>query len=221
MADTISFPYTTESGAYGSTLSNTYEWYVQWYQYPTITDTMKSSNAYMTINSITQNANDTVTLNISIYSQNAITRTGTSRYTASTFTFISQPTIQLYNQNLGTSITVYNSAISTTVADNGSGTAVSSSITHSATVNVSVPSTWFESDNTAWYFTISDKLTISDVSATLTNTKTFATFNVETLMSVWVCKGVKLPDGYTVLDYIESNGTQYINTGISHDNSKA
>ena len=141
MANTISFPYTTESGAYGSTLSNTYEWYVQYYQYPTVTDTMKSSNAYMTINSITQNTDDTITLNISIYSQNAITRTGTSGYTASTFTFISQPTIQLHNQSLGTSVTVYNSAISTTVADNGSGTTVSSSITHSSTVNVSIPST--------------------------------------------------------------------------------
>ena len=153
-------------------------------------------------------------MNISVYSQNAITRTGTSGYTASTFTFISQPTIQLHNQNLGTSISVYNSAISTTVADNGSGTTVSSSITHSTTVNISVPSTWFESDNTAWYFTISDKLTISDVSATLTNTKTFSVFNVETLMSVWVCKGVNLPDGYTILDYIESTGTQYIDTGF-------
>lgn len=412
MANVISLPYSTSSGTYGSTLSNTYQWYVQWYQYPTITDTMKSSNAYMKINSIKKNSfikknlqegythvkyiestgtqyidtqyipnsntriimdfqstqvpsgwfgffssrdgssnsyanqfalwmnssgvfrsnyytdtgiyldssisstgrhiidhnknivtmddvvvathtattfngtynlflfaghtggtmelpssmklysckiydndilirdyvpcvnangiaglydlvnhvfyqnsgsgnfiideneSDDITANISIYSQNAITRTGTNGYTASTFTFKSQPTILLYNKTLGTSIPIYNVALTTTVADNGTGATVSSSITHSSTINVNIPESWFEEENRYWYFTISDILTIVDTSSTLTNTKTFETFVVDALYDVFVRKDVKLPDGYAMLSYIEGTGTQYIDTGF-------
>lgn len=155
-----------------------------------------------------------VNVNISIYSKNAITRTGTSGYTCSTFTFKSQPTILLHNKTLGESVEVYNMALTTTVADNGSGTAVSGSIVHASTLDVTVPSSWFIEENRQWYFTISDLITIVNTGVTHTNTKTFDTFVVDALYNVWVKKSISLPDGYTQLKYIESTGTQYVDTGF-------
>lgn len=160
-------------------------------------------------------ANDNgVNVNISIYSKNAITRTGTSGYTCSTFTFKSQPTILLNNKTLSESIEVYDMALTTTVADNGAGTAVSGSIVHASTLDVTVPSSWFIEENRQWYFTISDLITIVDTGVTHTNTKTFNTFVVDALYNVWVKKSISLPDGYTQLKYIESTGTQYVDTGF-------
>lgn len=160
-------------------------------------------------------ANDNgVNVNISIYSKNAITRTGTSGYTCSTFTFKSQPTILLHNKTLGESVEVYDMALTTTVADNGSGTAVSGSIVHASTLDVTVPSSWFIEENRQWYFTISDLITIVNTGVTHTNTKTFDTFVVDALYNVWVKKSISLPDGYTQLKYIESTGTQYVDTGF-------
>lgn len=186
MADTITLPYTTESGTYGTTFSSTYTWYVPYYQYPTNVSKITSS-AYMKINSFAPNG-DIVDVNITIYSKNAITRTGTSGYTCSTFTFKTQPTIKLNNVALGTSIELYNMALTTTVGDNGSGTAVSGSITHSATLTISVPRTWFLIENSQWNFSISDVITIVDTSATHTNNKTFASFNVAPLFVMTVRK---------------------------------
>lgn len=155
-----------------------------------------------------------INVNISIYSKNAITRTGTSGYTCSTFTFKSQPTILLHNKTLGESVEVYDMALTTTVADNGTGTAVSGSIVHASTLDVTVPSSWFIEENRQWYFTISDLITIVDTGVTHTNTKTFDTFVVDALYNVWVKKSIVLPEGYTQLKYIESTGTQYVDTGF-------
>lgn len=175
----ITLPYTTESSTYGSTFSSTYSWSATYYT--TASNTSKiTSSAYMKINSFVPKGN-TVDVNITIYSKNAITRTGTNGYTCSTFTYKTLPTIKITNVNLGESITLYNMALTTTVADNGAGTAVSGSITHSATTTISVSRKWFLSTNSVWNFSISDAITIVDTSATHTNTKTFPNFNVAPL----------------------------------------
>lgn len=157
---------------------------------------------------------DYVDVNFTIYSKNNITRTGTSGYTCTTFTYKSQPTIKVNNVKLGESVELYDGELTTTVADNGAGTAVSGAITHSAIVTVQIPRNWFLEDNSAWNFSISDALMIMNTSVNKTNTHTFANFNVAPLFNIWVRKPVELPDGYTMLSYIEGTGTQYINTGF-------
>lgn len=160
-----------------------------------------------------------VDVNFTIYSKNNITRTGTSGYTCTTFTFESQPTIKVNNVALGESVELYDAELTTTVADNGAGTAVSGTITHSATIDVQIPRSWFAKENSEWNFSISDALMIMNTSASATNTYTFASFNVEPLLNVYVCKELKLPEGYTLLKYIESTGTQYIDTGFKPNNN--
>lgn len=155
-----------------------------------------------------------VDVSFTIYSKNAITRTGTNGHTCTTFTYESQPTIKVNNVKLGESIELYDGELTTTVADNGVGTAVSGAITHSATVVVQIPRNWFLEDNSEWNYSISDALMIMNTSANKTNTHTFANFNVAPLFNIWVRKPIGLPEGYTQLKYIEGTGTQYVDTGF-------
>jgi len=193
----ITLPYTTESGVFGSTFSSTYSWSATYYTTASNTSQITSS-AYMKINSFVPKG-DIVDINITIYSKNNITRTGTNGFTCSTFTYKTLPTIKLNNVKLGTSITLYNMSLTTAVADNGTGAAVSGSIIHSATTTISVPRTWFLSANSVWNFTISDVITIVDTSATHTNNKTFPNFNVAPLFRLSVKMNGQL---YTANDIV-------------------
>lgn len=203
---TIALPYSTDSGTYGNTLQKTYTWYVQWYQNPTIVDTIKSNNAYVTINSFNK-IGETVSTNFTIYSQNTITRKGTAGYTCSAFTFKSQPTIKINNITLGESIILYNSTLSKSVADNGNGTNVSSSITHSTNVTIDIPRHWFLTKYNKWTITISDALDIVDSGASLINTKTLAEFYVDPLFMIVVKKDGELFDVQDVI--IKKNDVLY------------
>ena len=162
---------------------------------------------------------DYVDVNFTIYSKNNITRTGTSGYTCTTFTYESQPTIKVNNVKLGESVELYDGELTTTVADNGAGTAVSGAITHYASVSVQIPRNWFLEDNSEWNFSISDALMIMNTSVNKTNTYTFANFNVAPLFNIWIRKPIVLPEGYTQLKYIESSGTQYVDTGFMPNNN--
>ena len=166
----VTLPYSINFGQYGS-FSSLYTWYVQYYQYPT-NNSVITSNASATINSKTPSGSNII-LSISIYNLNNITRTGTSGYTAPTFTYTTTPTFRLNNINTGESIIIYNTGISTTVAANGVGTATTGSITHNSTINVTVPSTWFSSNLT---ISISEVVLIVDTAATQTNSALSAQF---------------------------------------------
>ena len=184
MANSITIPYTTDSSIYGSTLSNTYQWYVRYYQYPTVTDTMNSS-AYVQINSFVPNG-EVVKTTITIYSKNNITRQSTNGYTPDTFTFQSQPTIKLNNITLNESILLYNASLTKDVAGNSTGTQTTGSIVHTTSLTIDIPRKWFISNNSQWTFTISDILTIVNTGTTITNSKTFTAFNVAPLFMMSV-----------------------------------
>lgn len=179
----IVYPYNPGSTQYG-TMSSIYTWYVQYYQYPTNTSTIYSYFAYQ-LNSATI-VSGGVQMSITIYNQDAINRQGTTGYTAPTFTYKSLPTITLYNMTLGTSISVYNAEISTTVAASGNGTVTTGSITHSTTLNILVPMTWFDSANSTWRFNVSELVTIVDTAVTQTNVLSTATFIVPPVYNVVV-----------------------------------
>lgn len=177
------FPYSINSLQYGSTLSSVYSWYVQWYQYPTNTSTI-TTTGNITLNSATV-VSEGVQLSLTIYDIANISRTGTSGYTAPTFTYKSKPTINVRNVNLATDILAYNTELSTDVAAGGSGNTITGSIVHSQTLNVTVPLSWFFTENNTWKFTISNLLTIVNTSVTQTNTRE-ATFIVPPMFNVMV-----------------------------------
>lgn len=179
--------------------------------YDTVTNTFYNNNGTGTF-AYKEFTDSFVTASFTILSQNPITRTGTSGYTCSDFTFESRPTIKVNNVTLGESIELYDMELSTSVADNGAGTAVSSSITHSATVEVEIPRDWFSAANATWNFSISDTLSIMNSGVSSTNTHTFASFVAPTLMNIWVKMPLGLPSEYTQVEYIESTGTQYVDT---------
>lgn len=176
------YPYSIGSAPYG-TLSSVYSWYVQWYQYPTNTSTI-TTTGNITLNSATI-VSEGVQLSLTIYDIANISRAGTSGYTAPTFTYKSKPTINVRNVNLATNILAYNTELSTDVAAGGSGDTITGSIVHSQTLNVTVPLSWFFTENNTWKFTISNLLTIVNTSVTQTNTRE-ATFIVPPMFNVMV-----------------------------------
>ena len=173
----ITLPYSTANTQYGSdtfststsTSDGTY------YNYVTMT-----SQGYCTVNSFARQTDGSVLASIYVYSYSAITRTNDG-YTTGTYTLQTTPTIQLYNSVLGSYITVYNASLTTTVDDASTG-----SITHSSTVNVSIPAAWFNTANQTWIFTSQQVVTVVTTAATATHTKTETSFTVPNLFNVWV-----------------------------------
>ncbi len=171
----ITYPYSIGAAVYGTALSSVYSWYVQWYQYPTNTSTMTPTSNF-TINSVVMGSPN-ATVNVTIYDSTLIERSGSVGYAAGVFTYSTVPTIRLYNNTLGTYVAVYNTSLSTTVADN-SGNYISGTILHSQTLNISVPATWFQSPNTTWNVQVSNLMTIVSTAVSQTNTRTSVNFYV-------------------------------------------
>ena len=173
----ITLPYSTTNSQYGSTTfsssrstsSGTY------YNYTTMT-----SQGYSRINSFTRQSDGSFIASIYINSYSAITRTNTG-YTTGTYTLQTTPNIRLYNSVLGTYITVYNAALTTTVGDDSTG-----SITHSSTVNVTIPSSWFLESNQTWIFNTQQVVTVVTTSESSTHTKTETSFVVPNIFNIWV-----------------------------------
>lgn len=166
----ITLPYTpTANIEYGSIQwsSSTVTSAGTYYEYRTMT-----SQGYSTINSFTKQADGSFLMNITIYSYSLITRTNTG-YARGAMTFQTTPLIQVYNQALGTAITVYNASLTTSVNDSTSG-----SITHSTTLNISIPATWFQSGNDVWYLITQQVVTCTTTGETTTHIKTESTFQV-------------------------------------------
>lgn len=166
----ITLPYTPTANAdYGtvtwSSMTTTSDGDL--YEYRTMT-----SQGYSTINSFTRQTDGTFLMNITIYSYSLITRTNTG-YARGNMTFQTTPLIQIYNQTLATAITVYNSALTTVVSN-----AVTGSITHSTTVNVTVPYNWFTGTNITWYLVTQQVVTCTTTAETATHIKSESTFEV-------------------------------------------
>ena len=173
----ITLPYSTTNSQYGSTTfsssrstsSGTY------YNYTTMT-----SEGYATINSFTRQSDGSFLANIYIHSYSLITRTYDFYWTG-VYTLQTTPTIRLYNAALSSYITVYNASLTTTVDDESTG-----SITHSATVDVTIPASWFLESNQTWIFNTQQVVTVVTTSESSTHTKTETSFVVPNIFNIWV-----------------------------------
>lgn len=174
------FPYTPSADAqYGSTqftqtmnISNS----EQVLNYITMT-----SQGYSTINSYSRNTDGTYTVNITIYSYSYITLQISNLNVYQffpTYNFQTTPTIQIHNYQLNSDISVYNSALTTSITHSATTGTYNSSITHSTTVNITVPATWFIIPNRVWKLNTSQLIQCTTTSHSGTHTKTEPYFNM-------------------------------------------
>lgn len=190
----VKYPYNTANYLYG-TFSSRYQWYVQWYKYPANTSTI-TSETYLTINNVRPNG-DNVDLSLTVHSTNNITRVSEASYAGyacPTFTYKSQPIVNIHNEILNKDILAYNMELSTDVIGNPSGNTSPTYgvIVHDQTVDVSIPKDWFSEYENIWTFKVQDVITIVNTGATQTNTQDNRVFKIPKLFSITVKKDGKL-----------------------------
>lgn len=171
----ITLPYSTANVQFG-TDTYVYGWSTSVGSYSN--SSVMTSSGYTRINSITRNPDGTRTVNVTVYYLMAISRSGSD---SGVYTFQSTPNVRFYNSVLASYITIYNAALTTTCA-----TGASASITHSSTVNISVPATWFATSTATWNFSTTQECKVVTSGAVYTHTKIDAAFIIETLRSIVV-----------------------------------
>lgn len=173
----ITLPYSTVNLEYGSTQWSSYTSTSTgtYYNYRTM-----DSQGYCTMNSFTRQNDGSILASIYVWAYSLITRTNTG-YLTGAYTFQTIPLIQIHNQTLNSSITIYNASLTTSVGD-----ATTGSITHASTVNVSIPASWFEPANQAWIFVTQQTVSCVNTGESVIHYKSETAFVVPYLYNVTV-----------------------------------